>query len=86
MPDESRPLFGEDAAALGRALVRASVERDTAIVRDALRAIWVDTVIEDWLVGRNAFLDGARPIDVLTAGDLPWVMDAVGQEIQGGYR
>lgn len=86
MPNESRPLFGEAAAALGRALVRASVERDTEIVRDALRAIWVDTVIENWLLGRNAFLDGARPIDVLTANDLPQVMDAVRQEIEGGYR
>lgn len=86
MPDESRPLVGEAAAALGRALVRASVEHDTEIVRDALRAIWVDTVIERWLVGRNAFLDGARPIDLLTANDLPQVMDAVRQEIAGGYR
>lgn len=86
MPDESRPLFGEDAAALGRALVRTSVEHDAEIVRGALREIWVDTVIEDWLSGRNAFLDGARPIDVLTANDLPQVMDAVRQEIEGGYR
>ncbi|MFV4912554.1 hypothetical protein PFZ49_03105 [Microbacterium lacticum] len=86
MPDESRPLFGEAAAALGHGLVKASVERDTAIVRNALRAIWVDTVIEDWLSGRNAFLDSARPIVVLTANDLPRVMEAVRQEIQGGYR
>lgn len=86
MPDESRPLFGEDAAALGRALVGASVEHDAEIVRGALREIWVDTVIEDWLLGQNAFLDRARPIDVLTANDLPQVMDAVRQEIEGGYR
>lgn len=86
MPDESRPLFGEDAAALGRALVGASVEHDTEIVRGAIREIWVDTVVEDWLLGRNSFLDGARPIDVLTANDLPQVMDAVRQEIEGGYR
>ena len=86
MPDESRPLFGEDAAVLGRALVGASVEHDTEIVRGALRPIWIDTKIEDWLVGRNAFLDGARPIDLLTANDLPQVMDAVRQEIEGGYR
>lgn len=86
MPDQNRPLFGEDAAAIGRALVSASVEHDSEIVRDALHAIWVDSVIDAWLVGRNAFLDGARPADLLTANDLAQVMVAVRQEIQGGYR
>lgn len=86
MPDESRPLFGEDAAAVGRALVSASVQHDTEIVRDALHTIWVDNAVDAWLVGRNAFLDGARPVDLLAANDLAQVMDAVRQEIQGGYR
>ena len=86
MPDENRPLFGEDAAAVGRALVSGSVEHDTEMVRDALHAIWVDSVVDAWLVGRNAFLDGARPVDLLAANDLAQVMDAVWQEVQGGYR
>ena len=86
MPDENRPLFGEDAAAVGRALVSASVEHDTEIVRYALLAIWVESVVDAWLVARNAFLDGARPVDLLAANDLAQVMEAVRQEIQGGYR
>lgn len=86
MPDETTPLFGQDAAELGRALISESVGRDTEVVREALRAIWVEDLIDAWLLGRNAFLDGARPIDVLSANDLPQVMEAVHQEIQGGYR
>lgn len=45
------------------------------IVREALRAIWVEGVINSWLEGRNAFLDGARPIDVLAANELARVID-----------
>ena len=86
MPEETGPLFGQDAADCGRALVSASVERDVEIVREALRPIWVETVIDHWLEGRNSFLDGARPIDVLKANELMRVMVAVREEIQGGYR
>ncbi|MFS0734452.1 hypothetical protein ABC304_18175 [Microbacterium sp. 1P10UB] len=62
------------------------MEHDTETVRDALHPIWVDDVIDAWLAGRNAFLDGARPVDLLAANDLAQVMDALRQEIQGGYR
>lgn len=86
MPDESTPLFGRDASDLGRALIRASVERDTQAVRELLRRVWVEDVIDQWLEGRNAFLDGARPLDVLEANGLSRVMEAIREEIGGGYR
>lgn len=86
MTDETGPLFGQDAADLGRALVSASVAADTDIVREALRAIWVEEMIDHWLEARNAHLDGARPVDVLNAHALPRVMDAVHEEIQRSRR
>ncbi|CAH0168378.1 hypothetical protein SRABI02_01178 [Plantibacter cousiniae] len=55
-------------------------------VREALRAVWIGPVIDRWLQSSNAFLDGARPIDVLMANDLKSVMDTVGQEVGGGYQ
>ena len=39
------------------------VDLDHIIAR--LQLIWDEEVIGDWLEGTNAFLDGARPIDVL---------------------
>ena len=60
--------------------------RNIAVVRDALHAAWIDPVIDTWLESANAFLDGARPIDVLRADDLKSVMEAVGQDVSGGYR
>ena len=62
------------------------LQRDIAVVREALHAVWVDPVIDTWLESANAFLDGARPIDVLKVKDLESVMEAVGQEVSGGYR
>lgn len=83
MPDAIGPLFGQDAADLGRALVSASVEGDINIVREALSAIWVEQVIDHWLVRRNAHLRGATPIDLLHANELERVMSVVRDEIQG---
>lgn len=83
MSEEIGPLFGRDAADLGRALVSASVKADTDIVREALGAIWVEHLIDRWLVGRNIHLGDARPIDVLKANELPRVMTAVREEIRG---
>lgn len=86
MVDGSSPLVGRNGADVGQAPVKASVARDIETVQTALREIWVEDVIDYWLAGRNSFLDGARPIDVLDANQLPRVMDAVREEIQGGYR
>lgn len=76
-------LFGKDDPGN---LVHEGLQRDEVAVREALRAVWIDPVIDRWLQSSNAFLDGARPIDVLVANDLKSVMDAVGQEVGGGYR
>lgn len=43
-------------------------------------------MIDRWLESPNAFLDGARPIDVLVANDLAAVVEAASQEVSGGYR
>lgn len=62
---------------------RAILDLDHVIARAGL--LWKPTVITAWLSGRNAFLGGARPIDVIkTQGSAP-VIDALDQELAGGY-
>ena len=62
---------------------RTIVDLDHVIARAEL--LWKPSVISSWLIGSNAFLDGARPIDVLkTRGSSP-VIDALDQELAGGY-
>lgn len=62
---------------------RVIVDLDHVIARAGL--LWKPSVIGSWLNGSNAFLDGARPIDVLrTTGSAP-VIDALDQELAGGY-
>ncbi len=62
---------------------RAIVDLDYVIARAGL--LWNPPVISAWLTGHNAFLDGARPIDVLkTVGSTP-VIEALDQELAGGY-
>lgn len=62
---------------------RVIVDLDHVIARAGL--LWKPSVIGAWLNGSNAFLDGARPIDVLrTTGSAP-VIDALDQELAGGY-
>lgn len=77
-------LFGQ--AEPGHLVPEVLQERDKLAIRKALRAVWTDPVIDRWLESSNAFLDGARPIDVLVANDLKAVMEAVSQEVGGGYR
>ena len=62
---------------------RLIVDLDHVIARASL--LWQPSVISSWLNGSNAFLGGARPIDVLrTTGSAP-VIDALDQELAGGY-
>lgn len=65
---------------------RERIQQDIAVVTDALQATWIDPVIDQWLESPNAFLDGARPIDVLRANNLEAVVEAANQELSGGYR
>jgi hypothetical protein len=59
------------------------VDLDHIIAR--LQLIWDRQVIGDWLEGSNAFLDGARPIDVLQANGSVQVLEAIEAEASGAY-
>jgi len=80
------PLFGDDAARLGRDIVEKSVAPDVAAVRARLRELWTDPVIDVWLTSTNSHLDGARPIDAIALNGVETVMDAIDVEIAGGSR
>lgn len=82
----SDPLHGEEAANFGRRLIDQATAQDRATVRDALREVWTDPVIDVWLTSANSFLDGARPVDVLALSGPEAVLEAVRQEVSGGYR
>ncbi|GAA0997323.1 hypothetical protein GCM10009551_064720 [Nocardiopsis tropica] len=58
--------------------------RDLEQVMDHAAEVWAPGVIVDWLEGTNAFLDGARPIDVLRAGRLSEVLAALDSVDSGG--
>jgi len=59
------------------------VDLDHIIAR--LQLIWDEDVIGDWLEGANAFLDGARPIDVLRVNGSGPVLEAIEAEAAGAY-
>ncbi|MFH8252894.1 antitoxin Xre/MbcA/ParS toxin-binding domain-containing protein [Microbacterium sp. B2969] len=80
------PLFGDDAARLGRTVIEESVAYDVAAVRARLRELWTDPAIDVWLTSTNSHLDGARPIDVLALTGVETVMDAIEVEVAGGSR
>lgn len=50
-----------------------------------LLLVWDESVIGDWLEGSNAFLDGARPIDVLRTRGSTEVVEAIEAEAAGAY-
>ncbi|GAA1656197.1 hypothetical protein GCM10009806_26400 [Microbacterium flavum] len=80
------PLFGPDAARLGRDLIEQGTASDIAVVRERLTAIWTDPVIDVWLKSANAHLDGARPCDVLIVNGPEAVLEAAAVEVAGGSR
>lgn len=83
-PSGDLPLFGADAAKLGRQMVLESIEYDTVEVVSLLRDAWSDAAITRWLVSINSDLDGESPIEVLRANNLPAVMDAAALALAGG--
>ena len=80
------PLFGDDAARLGRDIVEKSIAHDIAAVRARLRELWTDPAIDIWLTSPNSHLDGARPIDILALNGIETVMEAIDVEVAGGSR
>jgi hypothetical protein len=62
---------------------RTIVDIDHVIARAGL--LWTPPVVSAWLVGANAFLGGARPIDVVKTRGAEPVIDALDQELAGAY-
>lgn len=64
--------------------MRAIVDLEHVVLR--ARLLWGDdTVVNAWLTGRNGFLDGARPIDVIaTQGSGP-AIEALDQATAGAF-
>lgn len=63
----------------------ATYEENLALVRARAEEIWPPSVVDDWLMGSNAFLSGARPIDVLKIDGSDVVLGALEVEESGGY-
>lgn len=62
---------------------RAIVDLDHVIARANL--LWHPSVVTSWLYGGNAFLEGARPVDVVKLRGAASVIAALDQELAGGY-
>jgi hypothetical protein len=62
---------------------RALLDLDYVVARASL--LWEPQVVQDWLVGSNAFLHGARPVDVLRKQGAPPVIEAIDAEMAGVY-
>lgn len=46
---------------------------------------WAPEVVDDWLLGNEPFLTGARPIDMLALGDVGQLLSALDAAGKGGY-
>lgn len=77
----SRWTTGEETP--GAAVAPLLVALDHVIAR--LLIIWDKTLVFDWLTGPNSYLDGARPIDVITARGTTEVIEAIEAEASGAY-
>lgn len=62
---------------------RAIIDLDHVIARANL--LWQPGVVTSWLYGSNAFLEGARPVDVVKLQGATPVIAALDQELAGGY-
>lgn len=73
---------GEDSPNAENA--RAIVDLEYVVAR--ARLLWSDDeTVNLWLNGRNAFLGGARPIDVIMTRGVSPVVDALDQEMAGAF-
>lgn len=63
---------------------RAIIDLEHVVAR--ARLLWGDDdTVNSWLTGRNAFLDGARPVDVIAMQGSRPVIDALDQETAGAF-
>ena len=84
VPDSqcARWIRGEDSPNAENA--RAIVDLEYVVAR--ARLLWSDDeTVNLWLNGRNAFLGGARPIDVIMTRGVSPVVDALDQEMAGAF-
>ncbi len=78
----TRWIRGEDSPNAENA--RAIVDLEYVVAR--ARLLWSDDeTVNLWLNGRNAFLGGARPIDVIMTRGVSPVVDALDQEMAGAF-
>ena len=78
----TRWIRGEDSPNAENA--RAIVDLEFVVAR--ARLLWSDDeTVNLWLYGRNAFLGGARPIDVIMTRGVSPVVDALDQEMAGAF-
>lgn len=65
------------------AKARELIDLDHVLARATL--IWEPEVAIDWLIGSNAHLDGARPIDILRVRGSAEVLGALDAAAAGAY-
>ncbi|WP_345762780.1 antitoxin Xre/MbcA/ParS toxin-binding domain-containing protein [Diaminobutyricibacter sp. McL0608] len=62
---------------------RGLLDLDYVVARASM--LWQTDSVVAWLQGQNAFLEGARPIDVLRTRGSHDVVDALDAELAGAY-
>lgn len=62
---------------------RTLVDLDHVIAR--IQLLWAPSMVTPWLKASNAFLDGARPIDVLRVEGTSRVLEALDAEASGVF-
>lgn len=78
----TRWIKGEETPNAANA--RAVVDLEHVVART--RLLWGDDeTVRLWLDGRNAFLAGARPVDVVVTRGVAPVIEALDQEMAGAY-
>lgn len=59
---------------------------DLAYVIERARQVWArDEALQAWLSGCDALLEGERPLDVVGAGGVSSVIEAIGAHLAGSY-
>ena len=86
----SAPRIREvDTVRLPAAVLKESAnewhDRELKMVRAIAQEQWVGRALESWFIGRNSFLGGARPIDVVRTGGVAQVLTALEAESSGAF-